>query len=420
MENTVAINKQNNKYYSLLFWSCFLLILSSMTTKLAYTSQLVSIIDDFGTTKADAALGMTFYYLIYGISQIFVALLMKKLNMRFFIVVTTVVSITSFAFVAVSTRIWHMWLIMGLNGILQSGVYGGCIYYLGRYLPDEWSGRVAKMVSATTVMGGMLTYALGAVFVELMSWKATFIFFDILLALSLLLFCVSLKTVQNKVGRYIGSGNKKEEVANVGEGLINKMSARKVYGIFFCTVFLALVINCGYYGVNTWVPNLLKDVHQLSDSISLLITTLLPTVTYFGSSVAIDACEKRNNYFAVSTFFVIWSALICIALALTYDKNIIVALLLSALYLFLVRGVGIVMTTFIPLKMKHIIDAGKTSLFSNAAASLGASVMPFISGLVMDKLGWSSYYIVICGVTVAFALMLGVCALVQGKKRLFD
>lgn len=395
-----------------------MLICTSFVIKIAYSSQLVSIIPAFNSTKSSATLGMTFYYLTYAASQIVISGWMKKINMKLFIVVTTVVSAISFVLMMFVREMWQMWAIMGINGILQSGIYGGCMSYMGRFLPDSWSATLSKLLSFNSVASSILAYAISAFFMAVLDWRYTFLFCSVVLLISVMFFYVVVITVRKKVP----PANKiaqSEGIQDADDALINKMSRAKVYGIFSFTLVAALIINCGYYGINTWIPNLLKEKHGVDESIALLITLVMPIGIYFGSVAAIGICKKKTNYFLVGSLFLAMGAVCSFGLIFTYDINMVAALLLSFLYLFFVRGVHIVFTAYIPMKMKHVVDVGKTSMISNAAVSFGAAAMPFVSGLVMDMLGWQKYYVVILGVSGVAALMLLAAALIQGKKKLF-
>ena len=114
---------------------CFIFYLLSFAIKLVYTCQLPAIIDDFKTTKAQASLGLTIYYFVYAFAQIVLGIFILKINMRNFLLITSLMSAISFSMIGLTDNLTVVWVILGLNGILQAGCVGGISFIFAKYLP---------------------------------------------------------------------------------------------------------------------------------------------------------------------------------------------------------------------------------------------------------------------------------------------
>ena len=62
--------------------SSFLLYLFSMCIKMAYSASLVQIIEEYGVSKTVASTPLTLYYVFYAVIQLFLAVIMSKINVK--------------------------------------------------------------------------------------------------------------------------------------------------------------------------------------------------------------------------------------------------------------------------------------------------------------------------------------------------
>lgn len=200
--------EQSNKkkYYWMLILSCFFVYLATICIKKVYSSELVAIIEAFGETKARASLGTTAYYATYFITQIVLAPFMKKINVGKFMVITVCLSSLLYGIIPYTTKLYHIWIIQALNGILHSSVWGGCIYFFGKYLPKDMDGIASSIMSVGFVGGTAVSYVIAPFFIKNGIWKYAFLLFAIILFTSVISFIF----VERKVEKVLGDINAKE------------------------------------------------------------------------------------------------------------------------------------------------------------------------------------------------------------------
>ncbi|MBQ5801142.1 MAG: MFS transporter, partial [Clostridia bacterium] len=343
---------------------------------------------------------LTVYYFIYAVGQFSASFLMKKVNMRWLMISSILLSAVSFLFVPFVDKLYYMWIILGVNGLCHAGIYGGCMHLFALYLPERLSPFASKLVSTGVTVGTALAYGVSAFFVAVSSWRHTFLFFSLVSILSVIIFAYYEK-------KMAGAGEarvKKEEVGAIVASEEKRKKVKTIIAFLLCSSILLSVI---YYGISFWVPNLMKEVHQMPDAYSILITILVPLLAMPGPIVSVSLCKKRKNYFAICAMFTFLSLAVTSTLLFAYKTNIIVALLLSSLSLFFIRGTLNLVSPYIPLLLKKECDTGKLSYLTNSVLAVGAGVIPSLAGKIIDGYGWGSYYVAFMIVaTVCFALFL--------------
>lgn len=399
IETALTDKRKNGLYYKFIFAAYFLYMIS-VAAKMCYTAEMVSMMGDFSVSKAEISKGLTVYYFIYAIGQFSVSFIMKRINMKWFMICSILISAASFLFVPFVDELYYMWIILGLNGLCHAGIYGGCMHFFALHLPERLSPFAAKVTSTGVTVGTALAYGVSAFFVAVSSWRHTFLFFSLVSILSVIIFAYYEK-------KMAGAGEarvKKEEVGAIVASEEKRKKVKTIIAFLLCSSILLSVI---YYGISFWVPNLMKEVHQMPDAYSILITILVPLLAMPGPIVSVSLCKKRKNYFAICAMFTFLSLAVISILLFAYKTNIIVALLLSSLSLFFIRGTLNLVSPYIPLLLKKECDTGKLSYLTNSVLAVGAGVIPSLAGKIIDGYGWGSYYVAFMIVaTVCFALFL--------------
>ncbi len=390
--------------------ACWFTYFISIAVKITYSAEMVVIIEFFSSTKAQVSLGLTIYYIIYAAAQAVLAAIVKKLNLRLYLTVTLSLSALLFALVVFVQVLWQLWLIMAVNGILQAGIWVGCLYLFGKYMPDEFSGNITKTMGMGMAFGTAAGYGASALFSAILSWQYTFLFFAVLTIAGLIWFLFAEKSIR-KLYIEKGVATERETVpagdepdSPAAENLTVKGKTKNNFLFFTYLIFVMFLISAVYFALSNWLPSLFFDIYGVDSSYSMLISVLIPICMMFGPFLTSYSCARHENYFAVTMFYLL-AVMICpIILIFFYDANIILALGLSLIFLVVANGLRSVFSTFLPLKLKHKINSGTSAAMINVSASAAASLMPFISGLILDNFGWQANYIVItllCAVCVA-------------------
>lgn len=411
----LAEHEKNKKFYINFMLAAYVLYTVSIAIKLVYSAQLVEIGPYFNVDKTQLSIGLTIYYVIYSVVQLLVSPFIKNLDIKKFIGLTVVLSGVSFSLMMIVTSLWQIWLILALNGVLQVGIWGGCMCLFGKYFPDYLLKTVSNVMSTGMAVGTFLAYGFAAFFVAVLSWKYTFLFFGLLTIATVVYFWFSVKSMEKNVKKIVfESKNEKTEVElkSNDKGLL---AIKIILYVGLCSLFVTIV----YYALTNWVPNLLKEVHGVPSSYSILITLLLPVGIFFGPFVGNYMCQKNDNYFASMIPLLLGATVVTILSIFLYKSNLLIAIVLCISILFLIRAAMTILLTYMPLKLRNVVDAGKSSIILNALACLSAAVVPFVTAIIMDTYGWTAFFTFVATTGVVSLILTIIGAVWARRKNVF-
>ncbi len=415
--NSPLAKYKYGKQYKRLIIACLLMYVAEMCIKLPYTAQMVEIIAHFNTSRSNVALGLTIYYFSYGIGQLIISKFMDRINIRKFMVVTTVLTAISYACIAITTDLWQIWVLLGLNGFLQAEYWGGINYFIGKLVPNDCISYANKLMGIGFAISNTLVYAISGVFVALISWKATFIFSAIMLLLAI----AYLYRQEKKTEDCIARGDEIEVPAldntNTQKAFVvpagKKINVGFIFGFCLAAGFLTNAIN---YGINNWIPNMLSEIHHFPNSLSIILTLVFPLVGVPCAFIMYGYFDKKGNIFlsGIVTGGIVF--LIVAAFIFGYESNVLVVMLLCVLFRFFHGCYNVVYGNNTLMKLKNYINPAKTSLILNALISFSAGTMPFVTGKLLDNLGWTNFYIAMT-VVAGFCFLFSILGYIVVKKN---
>lgn len=403
-------------HYRTILVACYLFYTMTMAIKLAYTSQLVEIESFFKTSKALASLGLTIYYFVYALAQVGLGLIISKIDIKKFLVITAILSAVSFSLIGVTNELWQVWIILGLNGIFQCGGWGGVTYILGKNLPNDTLSHCNKILVTGSVVGTAFSYLVSSICIEFLSWKLTFVIIGILYLASTLFLLYQENKIEKIHSRHDELDFDTFIKDHTHDYVIPKGEKVNLVPIMIFIVVLSFLGNCLYYGIGNWIPSYLKEVHLFPTSLSILITLTMPLASVPSRIVMFKSFDKSGKIFPKSTLIGLILTIILVVMVFTYGLNLLFAIIVSLVLKLLVEAYMASFSSYTLMKFKNYINTGTSSLMVNSAASLGAGVIAIVSGLVMDAFGWSNYYLflsILCAISVAIC---GIGSIIIKKK----
>ncbi len=376
-----------------------------MAIKLTYSAELVEVIDYYKTTKSMASLGLTVYYFVYAVAQVILGLIISKINVKKFLVVMGTLSALSFALIGVTTDLWQVCIILGLNGIFQCGGWGGIIYLLGKILPNDTLSYCSKILVTGTVFSTALSYLISSICVEFFSWKASFVVMGVLYFISTIYLFISESKVE-KVRQLNDEYNfESSTVDHTHDYVIPKGEKLNIAFIMIYVAIVSFISHCLYYGMSTWIPSYLKEVHGFPVSLSILITLIIPLSGVPSRLFMFKSFDKSGKIFQKSSVVALLLTIVIVIMVFTYGLNLLYAIIASLVLRILSEAYLAGFASYTLMKFKNYINTGTSVLIVNSAASLGAGIIAVVSGLLMDLFGWANYYLflaILCGVSCVF------------------
>lgn len=405
------------KLYKLLIASCFFMYMSMMAVKYVFTAELASIMGHYNSGKAQTNLANTFYYITYALTQLVLTFLFGKLNVRHYLIITVPLAGCIYIAVAFLTSMSALWLLFAINGILQAGLWSGCILLLSNYLPEELLSLTNNIMNQGTNVGTITSIAICAIFVSLGLWQLSFVLFGCLLIASVVFFAIVtgkvVKTVPKKV---------KRELEGDKESLSNKalfsLDTKKKKVLFYILPFIILfLLNCLYYGIMGWIVVYLQEVFFLPESASIILSVCVPIVSVVGPIFFIWLCDRERNYIKIYTVMNFIPLVLLIAMIFLFDKSIVLSLVCLALIIVVVKSTTTV-TSVAAFNMHYEINTGSFSAFINAGASVAAGVAPTVIGAIIESTGTYRSQFTVLAAICALMLISSLFVCVFTKKHI--
>lgn len=348
----------------------------------------------------------------YAIMQIVLSTFMAKINLRIYLTVTVAISAILTLLLGIAPSIEFVYFVCAFNGIVQAGIYSGCMSVLSKYLPFEMLNFANKIMNFASSAYGILSYGVTALFVQYGLWNVPFFVLGIpfLISAFFLFYCIN-KVKENEC--YKLSNIKTIEVKQTKDLEFIKLSGKtQKIKYFIVMFFITLLANTMVYMVINWVPNLLYDVFGLSQSYSILMTLGVSILSALCAIWAIDICSKKENLISISLIFFFVSALIGVLLIFFYDFNIVLSIIMILGSLAFGAGGRTVFAGVLAFRMRKQIDTGAYLSSTNAVASVCAGVMPVIAGAIIESysghVGYSVVFLIFSIVGIILLITLGV------------
>lgn len=423
MLNSIKVKNNkltNNKIYWMLLISCWLVYIAMMIGKSIYNAEIIEVMNTFKVNKTIAGYATTAYYFTYGFMQLVIAKILPKINLKLYLGVTISLSAVCTAFVGLiakiyPTEIWPIWILLGLNGIFHAAIWPSCVFIASKFLPAKMQSTANMLYSTGFAIGFIMSYVFSALFIRVADWTVTFLVFGLATFIPLIIFIVYFSKAQRLTEDKADIKNEASAKTSVHH---NHKLIKKYLRIFYLLIcVVSFLVNIVYYGMNNWVPSLMREVFDMPSSLSTFLTVLVPVVGLIGPIFTIFLTNKYNLWY-VSSAITLVAATFIMALAFGYKFHIVSSLSLSVIVLTLMRGSINSVGTTLALKVRILFNAGSFSAITNALASLGASAAPPITGSIIDNLGWSAYYICMVAISVLAVILIFVLNNLTKKLRL--
>ena len=141
-------------------------------------------------------------------------------------------------------------------------------------------------------------------------------------------------------------------------------------------------------GLTSWMPEIFKDRYAISDSLSILLTSILPVLGAVGAILALRLTKYiKNLILLVSSLFAVTTVAIGI-LVFIPKMNAVIAAICFGVIVCMMYGINNVETELAPLQMRRYADSGKMAGILNGFCYLGSTISSYGLGKIADIGGW--------------------------------
>ena len=397
----------------LLILLCCLVYSFAYAGRYSYNANIAPIMDFYGVTRAEAGTVSTFFFFAYGAGQLANAVLCKFYNKKYIItgaLLCSAVINTVLFFSPPFAAIKYLWL---LNGICQSILWPALFSVLGEKLDEAMMKRAVLAMSLSILIGTFLAYGGSALFNLGPGFRYSFLLGTVLtVVIGLTWFFFYRTLTSEKPVSFVGAA-KPEHDSGTKRALTGAL-----IGLLVCCSAFAVVDNFVKDGLNTWTPVILKEQFGFGDSVSMVMTLVLPLFGVFGSIVALQTHRFLKDFRSMEGFFYLLLSVCLLGLGFSLRKNVVVPfLLLLGIISCLAHGINAVLTGIMPLEMREKINSGSLAGLMNASCYIGSTVSAYGLGKIADGAGWNTVITVLLITSICATVLAGVVTTVGAVRK---
>lgn len=423
-ENKVELSHKSQLILIIMCWAVYTIAYIGRYT---YTANGVPIMKYFSVNKEEFGLATTFFFFAYGAGQIINGIFCRRYNMRFMVAGALVVSgiINGAVFFGLPFQyVKYVWLV---NGFCQSVFWSSLIRVLSCYLDGKHMKTAMLIMSTCVTIGTLVIYGISALFALFDGFKYTFLLASVLLAAMFVIWLIYYPFVTKNAKLENLPTHSEEEKPE--ETVSEKVSGKKtkgtnaVYGFLFILVLFGVYAIISSYvkdGLTTWVPDILNKKYDLSDSLSIILTLVLPIFGLCGATIAIFMNKYIKDFSDMQGFFFALSAVATLGIVLLFDSGLwyFVLILLGLVSLFM-NGVNTIINNIFPLSVGKQHNAGMLAGVLNGACYVGSALSQYIIPLIEKAGGWGTvmniFLYVFVGIT-ALSFILFIIRRIKERK----
>jgi ACS family tartrate transporter-like MFS transporter len=406
----------------ILFLSYIIAYVDRNNVSLAKLKMINDLTSFQNRTETIFALGQAAFFIGYLLLEIPGTLLVEKWSARKWICRIMITWGILAAVTAVVSKPWHFYLIRFLLGLAEAGFFPGVIVYLTHWFPAQARARALSLFLIATPVAQFISpkisyYILRMGTVEngvyyktlfkLKGWQWMYIAWGIpsvILGIIVLLFL----TDRPKDAKWLNEEERQvletellvelERQQTLGGHLTVLQALRQIKVLLLSVAYFFIVT--GNYGVELFLPTILRDWYKPSDSVLTWLLMIPPLGSFVGMLVvgySSDRTKERRFHAAIPILIG------AIGLGLTLIRNQPLA---TMIILFTITSIGT--KAYLPafwslpsLFLRESAAAGSIG-FINSLGNLGGGVGPIILGVLKDRTG--SFFLGILLLSISMAL----------------
>lgn len=391
-------------------WLCWVVYTCTYLGKYSYNSNISLIEDDFSVSHAEAGAVLSLFALFYGVGQIVNGIFCKKYSRRYIIPVSLMISaIANLAFF-IGAPFWAIKVLWIIEGVALSMLWPVLMQIISENVSSKYMSKAVVIMSTTTSVGTLIIYGISALNAALGNYRMTFILSTIILTVISVIWLFLYKP-----GNYLVEAKKE---LNEADNNLNALSGKLLLIPIILFGLLVIIAAFAKDGLQSWAPVILKQVHGMPDSFSILLTLVLPLFGIFGAAMSVTLSKKFKTYIYLTLLLFVTISLFNLVVVF-FSHNLVIMVTAFGFLEFLIHGVINVMVSVFPLAIRGKISSGTLSGILNGASYAGSAASSFLLGNIADNSGWNAVFVALfVGALIALVINVLYILLTLKKKEL--
>ena len=400
MQGSAKKSKDSKSRAAFLIFLAWLVYTTSYLGKVNYSANITQVIDYYGITKTQAGAVPAFFFFSYGIGQVFNGVLCKKYNVKWVVFASLFVSAAINLIIAVSSDFSMMKWLWLANGFVLSVLWPTLVRLLSEVLPKKFLGTSSVVMGTTVAAGTLIVYGLSSIFAVFNKFKLSFYTAGVAIISVAVIWVIFYNgAVSGSKDEKDGEEAEQKDKYDASPDKNQRETERKLLFTSICVLcFCAVGVNLIKDGLTTWVPSILKEEFSMSDSVSILLTLLLPVVSVFGNVGALKTHKIIPDYVnhCAVVFAVIAAFIFGIIGSLTFKLVSFMLIGLVAVN-FLASSLNNLITSIFPLFMRGKVNSGLFAGVLNGFCYAGSTISAYGLGIIADNFGWKAVFFTLIG-----------------------
>lgn len=356
--------------------------------------------------------GSAFFW-AYAIGQLINGWIGDKINPKYFIATGLIGTASINLLIGIYHQLYFMLIIWALNGFVLAMLWGPIVRISAAWFPPSKRTKLAIGLALSMIGGYVLSWGLVGVVIQYTSWEWGFFVPAAFTGLYALLFLRKMVATPKTLGFEDYSHG--EEDSSQVKMVINTISLPRliVDERLWLVAVACMVQGVIKEGITLWTPSFLSDQYHLTQSTVSLVATIVPLVSVMGIFLAGWLNEKwQGKEKKPLVFLLMMTMFCCLVLYAMIGQFIALDIILLGSISALLYGVNMLLLTMIPLRYAKYQKASGVTGFLDFSVYLGAGLSGFLTGWLIDGVGWSMITLLWAGIS-----MIGILGVLSAYKK---
>ncbi|MBO4433343.1 MAG: MFS transporter [Clostridia bacterium] len=387
---------------NLIIWLCLFVYSMAYFGRYSFSSSINSLIENYGVSKAETGLVMTFFFVSYGVGQVINGIFCRHYPPRYIFPMaltgSAAINLLLFAFIETGYiadyfyLVKYIWL---LNGIAQSFLWTSIIFILGKNIEKSNVPKAGLVIGMSVPGGTFLAYSVSSLFAHYKIFEYSFVLAAVMMLIAAFtwMFLFSPHKRQNET-------EEQESKAEEQPGAKHKISRLAAFTFAGLAVF-AVSNNFVKDGLHTWIPTILKEMYNFKNSASLILATAIYVLGVFGAVAVKKANAKIKNLVSLAIVFFTAMAIFIGFITAFLNVSSIPVILFFTLVMITSYGLNNIVTSLGPLDLRSEINPGVAAGLLDGFCYVGSALSTYVLGVIADNYKWHAVLL-----TVLFIVLL--------------
>lgn len=356
---------------------------------------------EFHWNNAMVGLFGSAFFWAYAIGQLINGWIGDKINPKYFIATGLLGTASINLFVGIFHQVYFMLIVWALNGFVLATLWGPIVRISAAWFPPSRRTKLAVGLALSMIGGYVLSWGLVGVVIQYTSWEWGFFVPAAFTGLYALLFLRKMVATPKSLGfedYSHGEENAPQETVAVEVISLPSLIIEERLWLIAVTCVVQGIIK---EGITLWTPSFLSDQYHLRQSAVSLMATIVPLVSIMGIFLAGWLNVKWQGKEKKPLVILLGMTMIsCFFLYVMIGRFIILDIILLGSISALLYGANMLLLTMIPLRYAKYQKASGVTGFLDFSVYLGAGLSGFLTGWLIDGVGWSMMTLLWAGISL--------------------